>query len=941
MRLKYMIRLMALCLWIAPLLSAVGGKSQQDAITALQQKLKKDPNSAILHYNLGVAYHRVHRLEEAASAYLRAIALKEDFHKAHFNLGVLRVSQGRFAEAVELFEAVQRFAPDFRDVEAPLAAARLFLRADSALAQRQYTEAVELFERYLRLNPGDPFATARLEEARAGEIFARGVEAEQRGELEEAIRIFEELDTSYADVGRRLAELRRRLKADTIAQAAPPVASKEPLVEMAAARPELLERYERGIEALSRGDFVSAIAELNRVVEEQPDFRDAPARLKAAREGLSNAVSKYYRQGLAHLRKEKWSEAERSFAKVLSLEPNHLEAKAGRLVVAGWRALEDNDAVEAEAQARAALQLVAGFAPAERLRRTVEQHPSPPVEMSAAEPGTSEEEKSKETKERASEPAGQITTAPRINWPLWGVVFAALVLLVGGMGVVVIRRRRSVEPAPGTAPYVSGSEVVEELSHRGPTTAAVLQGRDLRDVRQLSRYELRGEVGRGAMGIAYKAWDPKLERTVVLKTIRFDVLSDLLTEFSDVKERFFREARAAGKLNHPNIVTVYDVAEEDDVWFIVMEYLEGETLGEILSRERVLGVRRVMRIIKQVCSALEYAHSHGVIHRDIKPSNIMAMEGDQIKVMDFGIAKLSASTMTSTGSLMGTASYMSPEQISGQQIDGRTDIFSMGILTYELLTGQRPFQGETIPTLMYEILNHDPTPPTRLNPSITPLMDEIIAKALAKDREQRYSSAKELFEDLERAEHGYLTEAIMVVDICESSRIAEKYGNRFAERLFDQFQAIMKECLEEYRPSFVKDTGDGVMATFPTGREAVSAAIQFEQYLARHNQSVSQKERIHTRVGIHFGETRVTEFGDRHSADVNIAFRVQGLSRDDFIEEPGGLRRRDVPEQDRIFVTQHVFEDVQGASEFKTRPIGFFEMKNIYGRHKIYEVLWS
>jgi len=937
--------------WVVLCLMAFGSgwapaAPRQDPIEVLKRQIQKDPKSAELYYNLGVRYHHADRMEEAAAAYLRAIELKHDFYKPYYNLGAIRASQGRFREAVDLFVHVQKLMPGFEPVRPPLVAARLFLRADSALGQRRFVVAAKLFEEYLRLNPGDRHAAAGLQKARTGEMYERAVQAQAREQWQEAMQILRQLDSSYADVEKRLAEVARQLRLEAASEA-PRVASREPTVRSEPDRPELEQAYQNGVDALDRGDFLSAIAALRGVVGKDRDYRDAAARLRTARNRLAAAIDEAYERGLSHLKGGRWRAAEDAFRRTLALAPRHARAQAGRLVVAGRQALADGRAVEAQARALAALQLVARFAPADLLRRDAESR----ISSSAGRPT-----ERKDPPEPAGAPAlpesmevvvvadsaAKTAASAGLPWVLWVGVLGATVLLAGAAALLMVRRRRAAV-APGTAPYVSESEVASELLRRQtrPSPTSPHAARDLADAHQLGRYELRGEVGRGAMGIVYKAWDPKLDRTVVLKTIRFDVLSDLVAELTEAKERFFREARAAGRLNHPNIVTVYDVAEEDNVWFIVMEYLQGETMAQLLARERVLAVGRVAGIIKQVCSALEFAHSQGVIHRDIKPSNIMVLPGDQAKVMDFGIAKLSASTMTTTGSLIGTASYMSPEQISGRQVDGRSDIFSTGIVAYELLTGQRPFQGETIPTLMYEILNHQPTPPTRLNPSITPAMNEIVGKALAKDPDQRYSSARELHDDLVKAELGYLTEAIMVVDICDSSRIAEKYGNRFAERLFDQFRAIADDCLERHRPTFVKDTGDGLMVTFASGGDAVRAAIEFQRCMAGHNGSVSEKERIHTRVGIHFGETRVTELGDRHSADVNIAFRVQGLSRDQFIEETGGLKRDEVPDRDRIFVTQQVYEDIHRTPDWKTRDIGFFEMKNIYGRHKIYEVVWE
>jgi len=265
----------------------------------------------------------------------------------------------------------------------------------------------------------------------------------------------------------------------------------------------------------------------------------------------------------------------------------------------------------------------------------------------------------------------------------------------------------------------------------------------------LGRYTDIQELGRGAMGRVYKSRDIKLERTVVLKTIRLDL--DVSTErYLEIKKRFLREARAAGKLNHPNIVIIYDVEEEDDVFFISMEYIEGRNLSQILQVEKMIEPRRATNIISQCCQALEVAHENGIIHRDIKPSNIMVLNKDLIKIVDFGVAKLETSTITHIGTSVGTPSYMSPEQIEGKDTDGRSDLFSLGVVFYEMLTGVKPFKGDSITTVIAKILKDSPPPPTELKYHLPAKIDEIILKMLAKKSNERYSHAKEVIADLEK-----------------------------------------------------------------------------------------------------------------------------------------------------------------------------------------------
>jgi serine/threonine-protein kinase len=262
------------------------------------------------------------------------------------------------------------------------------------------------------------------------------------------------------------------------------------------------------------------------------------------------------------------------------------------------------------------------------------------------------------------------------------------------------------------------------------------------------RYEILGELGRGAMGVVYRATDPVIGRPVAVKTIR---LSEEGTGLSrqELLSRFQTEARAAGLLTHPNIVVVYDAGEENGLFYITMELIEGKSLQALLDAGHSFPVPRVLRIMEQTCSALQFAHERNIVHRDIKPANLMLAADDTVKVTDFGTAKiLQFGTVQQTQHVMGTPSYMSPEQVKGKPVDGRSDIFSLGVLLYEVLTGEKPFPGQTITTVIYKIVNEDPIPPRTLNPSLHPGLNDIVMRALAKDPEIRYQNCREMLEDL-------------------------------------------------------------------------------------------------------------------------------------------------------------------------------------------------
>lgn len=262
------------------------------------------------------------------------------------------------------------------------------------------------------------------------------------------------------------------------------------------------------------------------------------------------------------------------------------------------------------------------------------------------------------------------------------------------------------------------------------------------------RYEIIDELGRGAMGVVYRAMDPVIGRTVAVKTIRLSEEGTGLTR-PELLARFQTEARAAGLLTHPNIVVVYDAGEENGLYFITMELVEGKSLQALLDGGHAFPVPRVIRILEQTCSALQFAHERNIVHRDVKPANLMLTADDTVKVTDFGTAKiLQFGTVQQTAHVMGTPSYMSPEQVKGRPVDGRSDIFSIGVMLYEMLTGEKPFPGQSITTVIYKIVNEEPIPPRQINPSIHPGLNDIVLRALAKDPEVRYQSCRELLEDL-------------------------------------------------------------------------------------------------------------------------------------------------------------------------------------------------
>ena len=260
----------------------------------------------------------------------------------------------------------------------------------------------------------------------------------------------------------------------------------------------------------------------------------------------------------------------------------------------------------------------------------------------------------------------------------------------------------------------------------------------------LGRYQIEKELGKGAMGIVYLGKDPKINREVAIKTMALaqEFGED---ELEEVKARFFREAESAGRLNHANIVSIYDAGEENDLAYIAMELLKGYDLDAHIKPDELLPVETVIRIVIQCAKGLDYAHSRNVVHRDIKPSNIMYDPDTGIaKITDFGIARITDSSKTRTGTVLGTPNYMSPEQCMGKKVDGRADLFSLGVLTYQMVCGSLPFKGDSMATLMYAIVNDRPIDIKTVKPDINPTLRKVIHNAIGKKPEKRYQSGKKL-----------------------------------------------------------------------------------------------------------------------------------------------------------------------------------------------------
>ena len=290
------------------------------------------------------------------------------------------------------------------------------------------------------------------------------------------------------------------------------------------------------------------------------------------------------------------------------------------------------------------------------------------------------------------------------------------------------------------------------------------------EISRLGKYLIRRELGRGAMGVVYEGFDPTIERTVAIKTIRAEQFEP--AQMTEMLARFRREAQAAGRLNHPNIVAIYEYGEDGaavaapgadpdatvidappaagaaKIAYIAMEFIKGRELKDYFDENRRFPMQEIGRIMGELLGALGHAHSHGVTHRDMKPANVILLDsGASVKVADFGIARIETSELTQAGTVLGTPSYMSPEQFLGQTVDGRSDLFSCGVILYQFLTGEKPFTG-AVTTIMHKVLKEEPLAPSMLNATLPPAWDAVVKKSMAKNPDQRYQSAAEFSQEI-------------------------------------------------------------------------------------------------------------------------------------------------------------------------------------------------
>jgi eukaryotic-like serine/threonine-protein kinase len=336
---------------------------------------------------------------------------------------------------------------------------------------------------------------------------------------------------------------------------------------------------------------------------------------------------------------------------------------------------------------------------------------------------------------------------------------------------------------------------------------------------RVGKYELRHQIGRGAMGVVFEAYDTVIERRVALKMLRTDVFAP--EQLPDVRARFKREAHSAGRLSHPNIVTIFDYGEHEGAPYIAMDLMSGEELSRSLESGARMPLPQVVRVMEQLLGALAYAHEAGIVHRDIKPSNVFVLRDGSIKMVDFGLARIEASNLTETGTLLGTPAYMSPEQFLGLPVDARSDLFSAGVILYQMLTGDRPFTGSPS-TIMQKVLRQDPVEPSVLNPTLSAAWDDLVKRALAKKPDDRLQSARQFADYMRLVAEGKVLpgdapsgDATVVIDA--TVRIAPPHSGRSRRGIWAMASAAVVLAVAGavawvYRPTVVPAAPPTVLA---------------------------------------------------------------------------------------------------------------------------------
>ncbi|MFQ5628566.1 MAG: protein kinase [bacterium] len=764
------------------------------AITVLQRAIQLDRGKAIFHYNLGIAYLKKARYSLALESLRESLKINSNNALAWFNLGTSYWYLNEYKSAIDAYQKGLEIEPNNQSAIANLKKAEdkirvemLFSSADSALAANNPGFAISLFNRIKAIDPSHPALSEKLQKAQMASKYNNAVEDFRAGRLHASLELLNELPQGYKNSSKLKNDIRQKIQ-DVNTEAA------------------AQQRYRSAVSLFQKGSYIAARAAVDELIKQDPRFPG----LQTLSTRIDSAIQANQKV-LSAAQKTQTLKNENTIAQPEITAPPEDSLQAALTSISA----SDSHQVDRESSNIPSLKeenvanigngfdlqmllviLATGsilvfsilfLAKQKRLREKRISEQKMPGQTDAGDDSQAsvfvkaavekvdftELEKNKTSASDSSNQKffeGLIDDKVISNDPLSDSSSVEIREIPDHSAQEeaddskqenIMKETLAEEDDPDQDDFLA---IVQDDSIAPRETdddnTGNLDGVDATHTvdmsqfktRKIGRYIIEKEIGRGAAGRIYKAWDPKLDRTVVIKTVSYSLTSSD-DEIKRLKARVYREARAAAKLNHPNIVVVYDVEDEPTFSYIVMEHIEGPDLRELLQKENKISASRTLNILKQVCKALQFSHAAGIIHRDIKPSNILIIKKDKVKVTDFGIAKVSNHmTLTQTGRVVGTPSYMAPEQIEGSDVDGRADIFSMGVVFYELLTGQRPFVGESLAALAYKIVHVEPTPPSLINLELTDICDEMVSRAIAKDPSDRYQSINDFLKDLQRAQ---------------------------------------------------------------------------------------------------------------------------------------------------------------------------------------------
>ena len=766
----------------------IAAQKPDSALANLKLAMAYSPDDAAIYSTLGMVYYKSGDLEKAVSNYLKALKRDPNNVAVWVNIGTAYWHKNEYENAARAYDKALKLDPgnasardNLNKAQSKILALETIRRADIAYKAGRYRTALKILGNVKKSEHNTEEIDRAVKKARNGLTYERALNAKKNGELRDARDYFKKLPHDYLDVSSQLTKLQL-------------------LIEKEEQKNAAWSNYDRALAFFRKGEYSKADLAVEQLLQANRNFPGA----KKLETQIDSALTNQY-AGSRQVKGTAPDEAGKD-AKPVDLAQEIERQPAGQdggtpAVVKPERRSGRADTTRAALAkyfseryypyyGAAALLLLLGLVSirrAKRKRRRTRTKKVPvsrqnvrqpsmnssgmmsvpaaiekidfdkldDVKLNNSAPGTQEifeqlipespklevfdvsDQNGKERPEPEPEPESKKNTSNAKNdvqLPMNSDdedVFLSLI--------------DDGEPDVD-ADYPSSQS--DDFSESGSLTHTV----DMAQFQphKIGRYLIEKEIGRGAAGRIYKAWDPKLDRTVVIKTVSYS-LTATGEDIKRLKARVYREARSAARLNHPNIVVVYDVEDEATFSYIVMEYIEGRNLSELLDVEKKLDPERTIRIITQVCKALQFAHAAGIVHRDIKPSNILIPKDDKIKVTDFGIAKLTNHlTLTQTGKVVGTPSYMAPEQIEAGNIDTRCDLFSLGVVFYELLTGIRPFTGNSLAALAYKIVHTNPAQPSAHIAELTGDFDNIILKLMSKDADHRYQSASEVIDAMRK-----------------------------------------------------------------------------------------------------------------------------------------------------------------------------------------------